>query len=60
MNNRIFLYSSLFLVLILLYDASNNNAMQPTTNSQLSIPETSSTSDQRFVEPEQKTIKSKA
>ena len=58
MNNRIFLYSSLFLVLILLYDASNNNAMQPTTNSQLSIPETSSTSDQRFVEPEQKTIKS--
>ena len=58
MNNRIFLYSSLFLVLILLFDASNNNVGQPTVSSQPSIPETSSASDQANVEPKQDIIKS--
>ena len=58
MNNRIFLYSSLFLVLILLFDASNNNVGQPTVSSQPSIPETSSASDRANVEPKQDIIKS--
>ena len=58
MNNRIFLYSSLFLVLILLFDASSNNVSQPTVSSQPNIPETSSASNQKNVEPKQDIIKS--
>ena len=58
MNNRIFLYSSLFLVLILLFDASNNNVSQPVTNSQPNIPETSSTNNQRYIEPTQEVVRS--
>ena len=53
MNNRIFLYSSLFLVLILLFDASNNDTNQLNTGSQPNIPETSSASDQTRIEPKQ-------
>ena len=58
MNNRIFLYSSLFLVLILLFDASNNDGGQPITDSQPNIPETSSINEQTYVEPKQEIIKS--
>ena len=41
MNNRLFLYSGLFLVLILLYDAWHNKN-QPTTIVQNNMPETNS------------------
>ena len=58
MNNRIFLYSSLFLVLILLFDASSNNVSQPTAGSQPNIPETSSASNQKNTEPTQDIVKS--
>jgi YidC/Oxa1 family membrane protein insertase len=58
MNNRIFLYSSLFLVLILLFDASNNDVSQPVASSQPNIPETSSTNSERYVEPAQEVIES--
>ena len=57
MNNRIFLYSSLFLVLILLFDASNNDINQLNIGSQPNIPETSSTSDQTRIEPKQEITK---
>ena len=56
MNNRIFLYSSLFLVLILLFDASSNNVSQSVSSSQPNIPETSSTNNERYVEPVQEII----
>ena len=58
MNNRIFLYSSLFLVLILLFDASNNDVSQPVANSQPNIPETSSVNNETYMEPTQEAIKS--
>ena len=58
MNNRIFLYSSLFLVLILLFDASSNNVSQSIVSSQPNIPETSSASNQKNIEPKQNIIKS--
>ena len=57
MNNRIFLYSSLFLVLILLFDASSNNVSQPTASLQPNIPETSSVRNQKNIEPKQDIIK---
>ena len=57
MNNRIFLYSSLFLVLILLFDASSNNVSQPTASSQPNVPETSSASNQKNTEPTQDIVK---
>ena len=50
MNNRIFLYSSLFLVLILLFDASNNIDGNVNRNIQPTIPETSSSTSTDYVE----------
>ena len=50
MNNRIFLYSSLFLVLILLFDASNNIDGNANRNIQPTIPETSSSTSNDYVE----------
>ena len=51
MNNRIFLYSSLFLVLILLFDASNNIDHRANEITQPGIPETSSSASNDYVEP---------
>ena len=42
MNNRLFLYSSLFLVLILLFDASDQGSDNIKSNNQPIIPETGS------------------
>ncbi len=56
MNNRIFLYSSLFLVLILLFDASNNTEDFKSANTQPNIPETSSSTIGEYIEPKQETI----
>ena len=59
MNNRIFLYSSLFLVLILLFDASNNTDVHVKESIQPSIPETSSSASNNYVEPKQEILTTK-
>ena len=48
----------MFLVLILLFDASNNDSGQLATNPQPNIPETSSTNNETYTEPAQEIIES--
>ena len=55
MNNRLFLYSSLFLVLILLFDASDDGAENMRVTEQPAVPETSSQVIKQNDAPDQET-----
>ena len=55
MNNRLFLYSSLFLVLILLFDASDDGAENMRVTEQPAVPETSSQVTKQNDAPDQET-----